>query len=170
MGIHNDRWINEFGAAGGIFPFKPECVNPASYDLTLGNEVVVLRSGEPPAMYNFDSVETVLLAPGESALVVSAEVVRTPNDVAITGRLKSSASRQLIFSSMGMFVDPGYSGSLTFTLVNMGQSSYELKAGRRVMQIVFHSLNETAQIPYGDSRRESHYQNSDGLTLNKSKL
>lgn len=35
--IKPDHWIAKFGEAGGILPFDPEQVNPASYDVTLGN-------------------------------------------------------------------------------------------------------------------------------------
>jgi deoxycytidine triphosphate deaminase len=35
--IKPDHWIRAFAQAGGITPFNPEHVNPASYDVTVGN-------------------------------------------------------------------------------------------------------------------------------------
>lgn len=162
--LKNDRWIKTFGETGGISPYNPDHVNPASYDISLGKEVKL--NG-----LTFDlSSSSVDLLPGAKALVVTDELIKTPNDVAITVRLKSSLARQMIISPMGLFIDPGFEGNITFCLINMGTEPYELRLGRRVGQFIFQGLNEPAEIPYGDPRRLSHYQNSKGLTENKSTL
>lgn len=162
--IKNDGWIIRFGERGGLVPFDLEAVNPASYDISLGQQV------------NIDGVDYDLqrgprqLNPQSKAIVVTNEYIKTPNDVAVTVRLKSSLARQMILSPMGLFIDPGYQGNITFCLINMGNQPYELRLGRRVGQFIFQSLNEPAEIPYGDERRKSHYQGSVGLTKNKSTL
>jgi dCTP deaminase len=164
--IKNDGWIHRFGSQGGIEPFDPEAVNPASYDISLGNQVLL-----PQQMLDVSiQREPYLLMPGETCLVVSNETIKTPNDIAITVRLKRSLGRQIIVAPMGLFVDPGYVGQLTFALVHMGTEPYELRLGRRVAQLIFNQLTAPAVIPYGDERRISHYQNSQGVIPNKSTL
>jgi dCTP deaminase len=162
--IKNDRWIKEFAQAGGITPYNPEAVNPASYDISLGKQIKLND-------INLDlSEKPISLLPKDRAVVVTEEYIKTPVDVAVTVRLKSSLARQMIISPMGLFIDPGYHGNITFCLINMGDLPYVLHFGRRVGQFIFHSLNEPAEIPYGDERRKSHYQGSVGLTTNKSTL
>lgn len=167
--LKNDGWIKKFGADGGIVPFNPENVNPASYDITLGCEVIVYEDRREAKYYDLSQV-SVELRPWARALVVTNEHLTTPDHVAMTVRLKSSLARQGIVAPMGLFVDPGYRGTLTFMLVNMGDSPYALSLGRRVGQLIFFGMSDPAEIPYGDERRKSHYQGSTGLTPNKSTL
>lgn len=167
----NDGWITRFGEAGNISPFSKEAVNPASYDISLGDEVVLYPSDKASRQeWNLANGGSVYLQPGEKAVVVSAELLKTPADVAVTVRLKSSLARQMIFSPIGLYIDPGYEGRITFALINMGVEPYELRLGRRVGQFIFHAMAEAAEVPYGDPRRKSHYQGSTTLTENKSTL
>lgn len=170
--LKNDGWITQFGSSGGIEPFNPDAVNPASYDISLGDQIVVYPSSDKTKRqeWSLASRGSVFLQPNERALVVTAETIKTPVDVAITVRLKSSLARQMIVSPMGLFIDPGYEGKITFCLINMGVEPYELRLGRRVAQFVFQGMSAAAEIPYGDERRKSHYQGSKGLTENKSTL
>lgn len=170
--IKNDKWITSFASSGGIVPFNPDAVNPASYDISLGDQVILYPTGEKSKRqeWSLSAGGSVFLQPGEKALVVTAETIKTPVDVAITVRLKSSLARQMIVSPMGLFIDPGFEGQITFCLINMGVEPYELRLGRRVGQFIFHGMNEAAEIPYGDERRKSHYQGSKGVTENKSTL
>lgn len=170
--IKNDGWIKKFGQEGGIVPFNTEAVNPASYDISLGAEVIIFQSVDKPRRkeWNLAKGGSLMLHPGEKALVVTEESIKTPVDVAVTVRLKSSLARQMILSSMGLFIDPGFEGKITFCLINMGEEPYELRQGRRVGQFIFAGLSEPSEIPYGDERRKSHYQGSTSLTENKSSL
>lgn len=170
--IKNDGWIKKFGESGGITPFNPEAVNPASYDISLGAEVVLFAKDDKRKRqeWNLSSGGNLILHPGEKAIVVTDENIKTPIDVAVTVRLKSSLAREMIVSPMGLFIDPGYEGKITFCLINMGENPYELRLGRRVGQFIFHALSEPAEVPYGDEKRKSHYQGSAGLTENKSTL
>jgi dCTP deaminase len=170
--LKNDAWITKFGSEGGIEPFNPDAVNPASYDISLGEQVVIYPTTDRGKRQEWDlsSLGSVFLQPNERALVVTAETIKTPSDVAISVRLKSSLARQMIVSPMGLFIDPGFEGRITFCLINMGVDPYELRLGRRVAQFIFQGMNAPAEIPYGDERRKSHYQGSKGLTENKSTL
>jgi dCTP deaminase len=170
--IKSDGWIKRFAESGAISPYNEQAVNPASYDISLGSEVVLFStSGKTKRQeWNLSTGGTVMLHPGEKAIVVTDEYIKIPNDIAVTVRLKSSLARQMILSPMGLFIDPGYEGRITFCLLNMGEEPYELRLGRRVGQFIFHTLSEPCEIPYGDERRKSHYQGSTSLTENKSTL
>ena len=185
MTIKNDGWIKTFGDSGGIEPFDPEAVNPASYDIAIGKDVILYREcnehsitglGELSGIQQIQSktydlsLTSVKLKPGDRALVASQEIIKTPVDVAVTIRLKSSLARQMIVAPIGLYIDPGYEGQITLCLINMGAEDYELRIGRRVGQLIFQGLSAPAEVPYGDPRRKSHYQGSFGVTGNKSSL
>jgi dCTP deaminase len=170
--IKNDKWITEFASGGGITPFNPEAVNPASYDISIGEQVILYPSNDKTKRqeWKLNNQGSLFLQPGEKALVVSLETIKTPNDIAVTVRLKSSLARQMIISPIGLFIDPGFEGRITLCLINLGVDRYELKEGRRIGQFIFNMMNAPAEIPYGDPRRTSHYQGSVDLTENKSTL
>ena len=64
----------------------------------------------------------------------------------------------LVHATAG-FVDPGFSGNLTFELVNAGQLPIALEPGTRMAQLCFLELDDVPLLPY-DRRRASKYKNS----------
>jgi len=66
---------------------------------------------------------------------------------------------------MGLFiqnagwVDPGFRGEITLELYNANRCAIELKAGRRVGQLVFAKMDEPAEHPY-----RGKYQGQTGAT------
>ena len=69
--IKPDFWIREFAEAGGITPFEPQQVNPASYDVTLGGHWIC-PTRDPEEV---DS-ETFTLFPGEVILASTREYLK----------------------------------------------------------------------------------------------
>ncbi|QSZ67154.1 dCTP deaminase [Methanofollis aquaemaris] len=126
------------GGAGRlvITPFNDASLQPASYDLRAGEEIV--------------------LAPGTVTLVPSMEHVEIPGDVAATLRCRSSYARRGLLLGGG-FVDPGFRGQLTLCLVNMGAEEVVLPEGERVVQMILHEVGDGAACYNG------RYQDSEGV-------
>ena len=61
---------------------------------------------------------------------------------------RSSLGRIGLFIQNAGWVDPGFRGEITLELFNANRCAIELKAGRRVGQLVFAQLDETALNPY----------------------
>jgi dCTP deaminase len=104
--------------------------------------------------------ESFYLHPGEFVLASTLEFIRVPADLAcrIEGRSSWGRLGLLVHATAG-FVDPGYSGSLTFELFNAGQLPIELKPGMNMAQLCFFHLDGIPLRPY-NKRPGSKYNNS----------
>jgi len=119
-----------------ITPYEETCQQPASYDLRIG--------------------ETVILPTGRCTLVPSLEWVELPADLGATLRCRSSFARRGILLGGG-FVDPGFRGQLTLCLTNMGLEPLALQKEDRVVQMIFHEVNLNETLYQG------RYQDSEGV-------
>jgi dCTP deaminase len=123
-----------------IRPYGEECQQPASYDLRSAEEVTLSR--------------------GRCTLIHSLEWVELPADIAATLRCRSSFGRRGILIGGG-FVDPGFRGNLTLSLVNMGDEDLVLNEGERVVQMIMHHVSDGNRL-YG-----GRYQDSRGVVMSR---
>jgi dCTP deaminase len=175
-----------------ISPFNPECVQPASYDLSLAAELLIpiatLRQDGSP--WTADLVkgpqprgklrnETYLpqdlfqqriipkdgyeLAPGACLLASTVETLHIPDDLVARVEGKSSIGRIFLSAHVTAgYVDPGWNGQITLELVNHGPFTLILYAGMRIAQVNFTRLTSPCKRPYGSPGLGSHYQGQHG--------
>lgn len=141
-----------------IFPFKPDLVQPASYDLTLSPDLVeivyggiVSASDHPGKVYRDNKVrlqagQEYLLQPGAFVLACSAEYVKLPPDVAGQVMLRSTTARRGIGHVYSGWIDPGFQGNITFELFS--HIPTVLVPGRAICQMVFYRLEAVPAKPY----------------------
>lgn len=144
-----------------------EQFGPTSVDLRLGTDFQVIKR---PNITHLDFIndpkeisrnlaryttpvkvgatEPFVLHPGEFALASTLEYIRVPLDLAarLEGRSTWGRLGLLIHATAG-FVDPGFSGALTFELSNIGQVPMPLYPGVRISQICFFESKKT-KLPY----------------------
>ncbi len=139
---------------GLVQPWNPGHLQPASVDLTLGNEFI--SNGAKYALTEG--------YPKEFVLATTAENVSIPDNMVgeVKGR-STWARRGLVIESAG-YVDPGFSGTITLELYNFSNNTLWLPLGERICQIAFSLLSSPAQRPYGSDGLGSHYQGQTGVT------
>ncbi len=156
--IKPDHWIYEFGKNGGISPFNPEQVNPASYDVTLGDHwICPTRDPEESQAAHFK------LFPGEVILATTQEYVKLPRDVVCDLKLKSSLGRLWLNHSLSGWIDCNFQGQITLELQNLGPTPRMLSAGMPVAQLVFMAMESPPNVAYGEAGK-GHYQGQTGTT------
>ena len=107
--------------------------------------------------------ECFFLHPREFVLACSLEFIRLPNDLAGKLHGRSSLGRLgLSIHSTAGYIDPGFSGNITFELINESRVPIPLYSGLRIAQIVFYELKYPSQKPYGGK-----YQGSIGTASSK---
>src|SRR4051794_22345719 len=122
----------QYKLAGPIIePFCEEQLNPASYDMLLGDEFVVFDAeqqvcidlqypiSDGTARKKKTDGDPIVLQPQQFMLGVTVEKVNMPHDVA--GRLdgKSSLARAgLLIHLTGGNIDPGFCGPITLEIFN----------------------------------------------------
>lgn len=143
---------------------------PSSIDVRLGTDFSTLKTAnlshidttqrpeklkEQVGLYT----ETIRLAPteiyhlhpGEFVLATTLEFIRLPSDLAarIEGRSSWGRLGLLVHATAG-YVDPGFSGVLTFELLNSGYLPIALRPGLRIGQICFFGMQGRTLLPYGN--------------------
>lgn len=166
--ILSDKTIWELLAAGtlGIEPLEREQVQPASVDIRLGDTFSVVEDS-PAGVLALDSEiryktitsDSYVLLPNQFVLATTMEYFTLPGDVTAFVEGRSSLGRLGLFIQNAGWVDPGFEGEITLELYNANRCAIELKAGRRVGQLVFARLDATALHAY-----RGKYQGQRGAT------
>lgn len=157
--ILSDRELLENQYVYGLVdPWEPSNVQPASIDLTLGNEFIV--NG---AHYALSAASPI--APREFLLATTVESVYVPPHLVaqINGR-STWARRGLTVHTTAGFIDPGFRGTITLELYNVSANTLYIPLGERICQLVFSTLTSPAMRPYGSAGLGSHYQGQTGVT------
>lgn len=149
-----------------ITPLEKEQVQPASVDIRLGNTFSIvedLSTGiitlKDEVRYKTISTDTYILLPGQFVLATTMEYVSLPDNLTAFVEGRSSLGRLGLFIQNAGWVDPGFKGEITLELFNANRCAIELKAGRRVGQLVFAEMDDIALNPYNGK-----YQGQRGAT------
>ena len=108
-----------------IQPFDPERLNPASYDVALGDNIMIEVAETPElirhSIQTHSKEDPYWLKPGEFILAETQETFNFPDDVAGQFALKSSRARQGYQHLLAGWIDPGFHGVLTLEIKNIRQ-------------------------------------------------
>lgn len=152
-------------------------IQPASIDLTLGNEFAV-RSNLPhrndlidlcniessPQMTKMNS-EFYDLPPLSFCLAHTSEWIEIDSQLCARIEGKSSIGRHgLAVHVTAGFIDPGFKGHLTLELFNATQYAMRLTAGMAICQLAVDNIEGHVERPYGHDGLKSRYQCQSGAT------
>ncbi len=136
-------------------PIEPAQIQPASIDIRLGNTFSIVKDSSTGIINLADRIEyetietdTYVLLPGQFVLATTMEYFELPDDLTAFVEGRSSLGRMGLFIQNAGWVDPGFKGEITLELFNANRCAIELKAGRRVGQLVFAKMDEKALNPY----------------------
>ncbi|HWO94069.1 MAG TPA: dCTP deaminase [Dehalococcoidia bacterium] len=120
--------------------------------LTSITDAVDLAEGQP-----------LILHPGRVVICSTVERVRVPVDICAELHGRSSLARLGVLPHTAGKVDPGWDGTLTLEVSNLGEIPVALYPGEAVCQMVFHELSSPADL--SSPRAVSRYQGQTGPTL-----
>lgn len=160
-----DRQIRHLCKSQGLVePFDVEMINPASIDVTLGNEILVENDHGKFTSISIEH-ETFYMPPGAFVLAHTAEWVRIPNRLECIFQLKSSRGREGYEHALAGYIDPGFHGRITLELSNLRRfKELPLRAGMRIGQLRFSRLDD---IPLRTYQVTGRYHNADGVEESK---
>jgi dCTP deaminase len=117
-------------------------VQAASLNLTIGEIYIPGMDINKPGGVNSPAKEWTLKQ-GHTAVIKTAEVLNLgPRLSGIAFPPATLSLRGLLTTNPG-HIDPGYSGPLHLTVINMGRTTFSLRAGDRVMRVLFLELDKT---------------------------
>ena len=149
-----------------VEPIEKEQIQPASIDIRLGNTFSIVEDTstgiinlENEIKYKTITSDTYILLPNQFVLATTMEYFDLPDDLTAFVEGRSSLGRMGLFIQNAGWVDPGFKGEITLELYNANRCAIELKAGRRVGQLVFAKMDGKAINPYNGK-----YQGQRGAT------
>lgn len=104
---------------------------------------------------HINPLESFILHPGDFVLASTLEYIIIPKY--LTARLEGRSTWGRVglqVHSTAGFVDPGFEGSLTFELHNMGKLALPLYPGIRVGQMSFHRMKEARKLYAEESSKK----------------
>lgn len=122
-------------------------VKQTHFDLSLPLDKIREQVANYSEVVHVQPMEPFILHPDDFVLASTLEYIKLPPS--ITGRLEGRSTwgrTGLQVHSTAGFIDPGFEGSLTYELHNMGKLPLPLFPGIRIGQISFHRMNPAVEV------------------------
>jgi len=127
-------------------------IQPCSLDLTIGRIFVPgVSASDLGGAANARSSHT--LEAGETVVVETQESFHLPSDIGAFGFPPTTISKVGVLVTNLGHIDPGYDGTIKFTLVNMGRKSYSLRSGENIYTTLFFRLKDDVRADYRQRSR-----------------
>ncbi|PIQ92451.1 MAG: dCTP deaminase [Parcubacteria group bacterium CG11_big_fil_rev_8_21_14_0_20_39_22] len=148
-------------------PFKEERLQPASYDIALGNKFIVNDAHTTtfidPANKIFPTTRTVhikdgegfVLHPGVSLLGYSKEFFGSDHYLIEVNGKSSLARIGLLVHNSAALVNPGHFLNIALELCNLNNVPIILRPGMAIAQLTFSPLSSGSEQNYKDTGRYS---------------
>jgi dCTP deaminase len=134
---------------GGVTPFNPAAVNPASIDLCYSGRAKL------STINGFEDLPfgDVVIERGDLVLVHTLEYITMPIDAGGMLMLKSSMGRMGLEHLHAGWFDPSFNGTATLELTNLAVLPVVLEVGMPIVQLVLMSLTERPARSYLETGR-----------------
>jgi len=142
-------------------------LGPASIDFKLGKDFKVFNHSTKPYIDPKDpetfkgltrsvvvsEEKSFVLQPSEFVLGVTFEKIALPDDIGARIEGRSSWGRLgLIVHSTAGYIDPGFEGTVTLELCNIGKLPILLYPGSRICQLAFERMSTPVETPYSQKK------------------
>lgn len=162
-----------------ISPFNLSSIQPASYDVTLGDQFRIFKNtqkayldvkedfSEFMELIKIPKGKPLIIHPREFLLGTTVEKVKLPDDIVAQLMGRSSIGRLgIIVHATAGFIDPGFEGHITLEMTNVANIPIALYPGMRIGQISFTRMSSPAKNPYSP-KRGSKYSGQKGPTVSR---
>ncbi len=155
--ILSDKTLRKMLSDGSLVvdPITHESIQPASIDCRLGDHYLLIEDTHMDILtldseikYREIESDGITIPPHSFLLATIAEYVKLPDDLTAFVEGRSSIGRIGLFIQNAGWVDPGFEGRITLELYNANSLPIKLQKGRRICQLVFAKMDQTAENPY----------------------
>ncbi|USN57765.1 MAG: dCTP deaminase [Candidatus Peribacteria bacterium] len=135
-----------------ISDFDEARLNPASYDILLGNKFLIVKGHKTPIIDPVKQIypeyhekilqddEEFILHPGGTVLGVSRDLFGSDEYLIQLGGKSSLARLGLIVHNTAGVINPGHFLNITFELANLNKVPIVLRPGMKIAQILFSKM------------------------------
>ncbi len=155
--ILSDKTLKKMLADGELVcePIRENSIQPASIDCHLGDHYLVVEHNKMDIItldseihYREIVGDFITIPPHSFLLATTQEYIKVPNNITAFVEGRSSIGRIGLFIQNAGWVDPGFEGQVTLELYNANSLPIKLQKNRRICQLVFCKMDETADNPY----------------------
>ncbi|MHC1610637.1 MAG: dCTP deaminase [Candidatus Methanospirareceae archaeon] len=132
--------------------FSEDCLEPASYDMRLGEQA--FKSRHERGLINIKDSGMITIEPGEFTILTTHERIELPKNIAGHIGLRSHYARKGVILLSGPQIDPGFKGLLTVAVYNVGPRDVVIPFLEKFCTTEYYALNIDALKPY-----KGEYQN-----------
>jgi deoxycytidine triphosphate deaminase len=126
-------------------------IQACSVDLHIGKIFIPGKSGKEEGSQD-SPLDLHTLECGQTAVVSTLEDLCLPHDIAAIGFPPNRISVQGILMTNPGHIDPGYSGPMRFTIINMGKTHFVLRREDPIVTLLFMKLPQPVQKDWGQRR------------------
>ena len=162
-----DEEIKEAVSSGEIEirDFLEDCLQPASYDLRVGEEGFITSANR---VINIKNEGVLEIQPGDFGLIMTHERLWLPANILGRFGLRSVYARMGLLATAGPQVDPGFEGKLVIGVVNFSSQSIKMPYLEPFCSIELERLSKPARNPYqGPYKGQEHLTNEHISTVPK---
>ena len=131
----NDRMIHAWATDGGVTPYDPAMVNPASIDLRYSGRWR-WATNTPERWTDVMDSDELVIEQGQLFLLDTIEYITMPIDYGGMLMLKSSMGRMGLEHLHAGWFDPSFEGTATLEVTNLHPYPVTLKRGQPIVQLV----------------------------------
>jgi dCTP deaminase len=142
-------YIQGFNAADWTRSDSP--IQPSSVDLHVGT-IYCPGESTPEAPDRLIARKTLKLSTGQTAVITTQECLTFPLEWSAYGFPPSHLSAKGLLMTNPGHVDPGFSGKLRFTVINMSAEPFHLTEGDAIVTLLIHKLETPAEHGFNDRR------------------
>ncbi|MBA4336473.1 dCTP deaminase [bacterium] len=155
--ILSDKTLRAMLAEGSLTvdPISDESIQPASIDCRLGDHYLLIEDMnmdivtlDSEIKYREIVGDSITIPPHTFLLATTKEYIKLPNNLTAFVEGRSSIGRIGLFIQNAGWVDPGFEGKITLELYNANSLPIKLQKDRRICQLVFCKMDQTADKPY----------------------
>jgi dCTP deaminase len=162
--------------------FDPSKVQPTSYDCSLAADLLIPDNYNPKSIdlrytdiskyftkYTMTDIipngSSYTLRSGKAVLGSTVEYMTLPADLHLELEGKSTLARTFLVPHVACGgIVPGFHGTITLEIVNVGPFDVVLYPGMPIAQLRFIQLSKPVAVPYGSPSLGSRYQHQSGPT------
>ena len=156
-------------------------IQPASIDLRLGRDFQTFNFTQQALIDPMDpdsfaqsttqvhlaENERFIVHPGEFILATTLERVEVPTDLVARLEGRSSIGRLgIVIHSTAGYIDPGFQGTITLEITNLGRLAVALYPRMRICQIAFEQMSSPVSESYA-VKRNAKYQGQETTTVSR---
>jgi dCTP deaminase len=143
-----------------VEPYDDTHVTQCAYELCMGSQVFITSTDDKRKIILEDG-ESLVIPPGQFALLLTKEIVRVPLDSIAFISMKFGVKRRGLINVSGFHVDPGFRGRLKFSVYNAGSSPITATSGDRLFLIWYATLDAPTADGYGEAGADQNVISSD---------